>query len=443
MKAPLLGWYGDDFTGATDTLAVVTQAGLRAMLFLGVPTAQRQRDAAKALSGELDALGIAGASRSMSPEDMRSELDPVGRFFADLRSPVLHYKVCSTFDSAPHVGSIGEAVRTLGAHVRGEFVPIVGGQPSLGRFCVFSHLFAATTRGGPVERIDRHPTMRNHPVTPMAEADLRRHLAAQGLEAIAAMHYPAYALSKNAQRDQLQGLLSRTPDAVLMDVSCEADLAHVGRLIWDAASRGSLLAVGSSGVAQALAAHWAQSGLVLPATGGNAPLAPATAPVFAFAGSLSPVTAAQVEAARSYMRVPVPASALLDAQEAQAQAHRIRAALLAGQHVLAYTAPSDGTADTRHATALAHASARLVREVVHGIADAGQRLPRVGIAGGDTSSHCALGLGLWGLSCRATLGSGVTVSAAHSELAFLDGLELMLKGGQMGSVDVFEKLLGN
>ena len=37
MTAPLFGWYGDDFTGATDTLAVLAQAGLRAMLFLGVP----------------------------------------------------------------------------------------------------------------------------------------------------------------------------------------------------------------------------------------------------------------------------------------------------------------------------------------------------------------------------------------------------------------------
>ena len=35
-----IAYYGDDFTGSTDTLATLTNAGLSAMLFLGVPTAE-------------------------------------------------------------------------------------------------------------------------------------------------------------------------------------------------------------------------------------------------------------------------------------------------------------------------------------------------------------------------------------------------------------------
>ncbi|WP_228468490.1 four-carbon acid sugar kinase family protein, partial [Achromobacter denitrificans] len=50
--APRVAWYGDDFTGATDTLAEVSRAGLRSLLFLGVPTAQQLRRA-----GALDAIG--------------------------------------------------------------------------------------------------------------------------------------------------------------------------------------------------------------------------------------------------------------------------------------------------------------------------------------------------------------------------------------------------
>src|ERR1700712_440599 len=90
------GWYGDDFTGATDTLAVVAGAGLRAMLFLGVPG-----PAELAAAGELDAIGIAGTARSMSPDAMTAELEPVGQFFAARAVAVLHYKCCSTFDSSP------------------------------------------------------------------------------------------------------------------------------------------------------------------------------------------------------------------------------------------------------------------------------------------------------------------------------------------------------
>ena len=32
------GWYGDDFTGATDTLATLSRRGVKSFLFLGVPS---------------------------------------------------------------------------------------------------------------------------------------------------------------------------------------------------------------------------------------------------------------------------------------------------------------------------------------------------------------------------------------------------------------------
>ena len=443
MAAPLLAWYGDDFTGATDTLATLHQAGLRALLFLGVPDAARRQAAAQALGGPLQAVGIAGAARAMDPAAMEAELQPVGAFFASLRAPVLHYKVCSTFDSAPDIGSIGKAVRVLRRHVANPLVPIVGGQPSLGRYCSFSNLFAAAGRGGAVERIDRHPTMSRHPVTPMAEADLRRHLALQALAPVAAMHAPAWLQDAQQQRTQLAQLGAAQPAAVLLDLTDDAQLPHIGRLLWEQACLQPLLAVGPSSVAQALAAHWLASGTIAGATSAAAPLEPAGAPVFTFAGSLSPVTAAQVRAARSYQPLALSASALRE-PGGQAQAVRqVSAALQAGRHVLAFTAPADGQVpDTRDATAVAQASAQLVRAVVLERAQAGQPLARVGIAGGDTSSHTALALGLWGLSCRATLGAGVTVSTAHSDDPALDGMALMLKGGQMGGQDVFERLLG-
>lgn len=436
--APLLGWYGDDFTGATDTLAVLTQAGLRALLFLDVPDASQQAEAARALGGELQAVGIAGAARTMSPAAMEQALAPVGAFFAGLQVPVLHYKVCSTFDSAPQVGSMGTAVRVLRQSVASGFVPIIGGQPSLGRYCAFSNLFAAAGRGGAVERIDRHPTMREHPMTPMAEADLRRHLALQGLEPVAALHYPLYAQSEAVQEAALSDVLAQQPQAVLLDAAAPEHLAAIGRLVWQQAQRQRLLAVGASSVAQALVAHWGCS-----ETGGAAPLAPASAPLLVFAGSLSPVTARQVAAARSFERVGLDAGELLDAERAMAAASRLTALLRAGRHVLAYTAPSQaGTADVARSGELATASARFLRDLLRDLAASGMRLPRLGIAGGDTSSLAVKALGLWGLSYRAALGPGVTVSRAHADDPVFDGLELMLKGGQMGGEDVFEALLG-
>ncbi|MFN3436893.1 MAG: four-carbon acid sugar kinase family protein [Acidovorax sp.] len=443
FTAPRYGWYGDDFTGATDTLAVLAQAGLRSMLFMGVPSAD-----ALAAAGPLDAVGIAGAARAMPPEAMRAEMSAVGRFFEKLAPPVLHYKVCSTFDSAPHVGNIACGIRTLHPFVDNRWVPIVGGQPSLGRYCAFSNLFAAAGTGGAVHRIDRHPTMRQHPVTPMGEADLRLHLARQGLDGITALHYPLYDTNANPSTDALDAALqdlldndgaSQTIAPTLLDLTTPDQLVIVGRLLWLQAQRARLLAVGSSAVAQALVAHWAKS------THPTAPpLTRADGPVFAWAGSLSPLTAAQVQAATAYQHIPVDAQRLgNDAAYAQTVLDAICTGLQQGQHVLAYTGPTDGT--TAHITSaeqVAQASAKLVARVVQAQAEHGTPLRRIGVAGGDTSSHVVQALQLWGLSYQTMLCPGVTLSRAHSQDRARDGLELMLKGGQMGGTDLFARLLG-
>ena len=68
-------------------------------------------------------------------------------------------------------------------------------------------------------------------------------------------------------------------------------------------------------------------------------------------------------------------------------------------------------------------------------------LRRLGIAGGDTSSLATQALGLWGLAFHSTLAPGVTLSVARSDDARIDGLELMLKGGQMGDAQLFDRLV--
>ena len=434
MTQPLFAWYGDDFTGASDTLALLAQGGLRAILLLGGPTTAQRAAAARALGGDLQAVGIAGTARSLAPAAMEAELAPAASFLAGLGAPVLHYKVCSTFDSAPQTGSIGVAVRTLRRHARNPFVAIVGGQPSLGRYCAFSNLFAAAGRGGAVERIDRHPTMSRHPVTPMHEADLRRHLAAQGLAPVAALHSPLYTQATSVQDAALTRALADAPAAVLLDVADGAHLAPVGRLLWERAQQETLLAVGPSSVAESLLAHW---GGAAPASELRLPVA--RGPVLVFAGSLSPLTARQVEAASSYQCVHIEPGQMMDAQRAAAVALDIVQALRAGRNVLACTASGD--ADTARAGDVARESARFLRGLVQACAQGGAPLARLGIAGGDTSSHAVRALAPWGLSYLGTLGPGVAVTRMHCDDPALDGLALMLKGGQMGSERVFEELV--
>ena len=420
--SPAIVYYGDDFTGATDTLATGARAGLRTLLFLRVPT-PAQLDAA----GTLDCIGIAGAARSMAPDEMRAELAPVAALFRRLGARVLHYKICSTFDSAPEVGSIGVAIDTLRPAVDAPWTAIVGGQPDLERYCLFGNLFAAAGSGGEVHRIDRHPTMSRHPVTPMHEADLRRHLALQGLADVRSLPYPQYAQGFEAWRAPADG-------AVLFDVAENAHLQAVGRVLWPQAEAASLLAVGPSSVVQALAPQLATA----PHT--PAPVSPARGPVLVLAGSLSPVTARQVAAARSFDTVWLDPQRLVIDARARTEAIGLVSALLAqGRHVLACTV-RPGAAPASDAGVPARALARAGGELLAGVL-ASVPLSRVGVAGGDTSSHAVQALDAWGLSYRASLARGVALCRLHSESPGLDGLEIALKGGQMGGEDFFERLV--
>jgi uncharacterized protein YgbK (DUF1537 family) len=421
-------FYGDDFTGATDTLATLAQAGARTLLFLGVPD-----DARLAAAGPLDALGIAGVARSLDPVALGAELAPVARFLGALRAPVLHYKICSTFDSAPHAGSIGVALGQLRPAAPNALRAIVGGQPSLGRYCAFGQLFATAGDSAIVHRIDRHPTMSRHPVTPMAEADLRRHLAAQGLAGIALVDLRQ---QDDARFDAaVEEALGADPAAVLFDVTHDDHLHRIGRLLWRRAGQAPLLAIGPSSVAQALAFAWNETSPAGAAPSVQGP-GPADGPVFVLAGSQSPVSRRQVDAAAGYRRVEVDATRLVrDGVVLDTTAAQCAALLDAGAAVLAHTAPAgaEGPAPLE----VAVASARLLARVLAHC----PRVRRVGIAGGDTSSHAVRGLGIWGLEYAGALSAGVSIVRARADQPRLQGLELMLKGGQMGPSDVFDRLL--
>ena len=63
-------------------------------------------------------------------------------------------------------------------------------------------------------------------------------------------------------------------------------------------------------------------------------------------------------------------------------------------------------------------------------------LRRAVVSGGDTSGHATRQLGIFALSALAPTIPGAALFKAHAE-GEMHGLELALKGGQMGSVDYF------
>lgn len=443
----LLAFYGDDFTGSSAVMEVMTFAGLPTVMFLAPPGAERL-----AAFADYRGIGIASTARAQSPAWMDAHLPPAFSALASLGAPVNHYKICSTFDSSPAIGSIGHAIDTALPVFGPRFVPLVTAAPEIGRYQAFGHLFARF--GAAVHRLDRHPVMARHPSTPMGEADLARHLGAQTGLPVGLVDLAAIKAGK--AEAALERAIGEGARIVSFDVVDEESLAAVGAVLWREAQAHGLFTAGSQGVEYALIAHWRAAGLIGPAAAAP-PLAPVDR-IVAVSGSVSPSTAAQIaEAERGGFDIlPLDVAAVVDETAWQAAldalTERGRAVLSAGRSPLIVTArgPED-PAVARFNAALA--AAGLPRETASqalgaGLGEIVRRLLRESgtgravISGGDTSGHAMTALGVDALSVAAPLAPGAPLCRVHSADPALDGIEVALKGGQMGEADFFVKSLG-
>jgi len=445
----LLAYYGDDFTGSTDALEALTSAGVPTVLFLQTPTpALLQR-----FPG-VRAVGMAGQARGRSPDWMRKHLAPALQALAALGAPILHYKVCSTFDSSPQIGSIGCAIELGLPLVAGRWSPMVVGAPRLGRYQAFGHLFAVAQGVG--HRLDRHPTMARHPVTPMHESDLQRHLGEQTTLRRVLIDFTQ--LKAGAGPARLEAICAGSPNdaddrpVVLIDVLDDETLRAAGALVWSQRGDG-LFTASSSGLQDALAAHWQATGVVA----GPARLPPAAAvpAIAAVSGSCSPGTAAQIAWAADHgfatLRLDLPALLQGGAAETDRLVDAAAGALAAGRSPLVYTAagPDDPAVQGFDAVAAAagldrqqaaERTGQALATVLCALLDRVPALRRVAVAGGDSSGAVAAALDVQALTQQASLVPGAPLCRAWSDRPGRDGLEIVLKGGQMGGDDFFGRV---
>jgi len=432
-----LAFYGDDFTGSTDVLEALSTNGVRTVLFLERPAPGDLAD-----FGDVEAVGLAGRSRTMSPAGMDEALPPA--FEPDL----LQYKVCSTFDSSPAVGSIGHAIDLGQERFGSPFVPVVVAAPSLqprGRYVVFGNHFA--TVEGETYRLDRHPTMSEHPVTPMTEADLRRHLGEQTDREIGLFDVRAIdGLGGEALQSAFEAAMA-DDEIVVCDGLNHDHQRKVGRVVWEACrdADGPAFAAASAGLNYALTAHWQAVGAIED-PGEPAPPDPVEQ-VLVVSGSASPVTAGQIDwaLAHGFAGIRLETADLIDPEAASEERERATEAALealdAGESPLVYAArgPDDPAIEAtldraddlgldREAVGkrLGTEQGRITRRVLEA-----SDVSRACIAGGDTSGYVAPHLDVYALEYAAPVGPGSPLCAAAAHDAAFDGFEIALKGGQV------------
>lgn len=450
-----LAFYGDDFTGSTDALESLSKAGLKTVLFLETPTQELLRQ-----FNELDAIGIAGLTRAMIPSEMEEVLVFAFQSLKALHTRHVHYKICSTFDSSKEIGNIGTVIQCGQRIFHNSVVPIVVAAPHLGRYSAFGNLFARKSAGakGTIYRLDRHPSMSKHPITPADEADLRLHLAKQfkgksGLIDLVDLEQDVDAISQ-----KVIALVEEGAQVIFFDAMYGNHMVKIGeafeRLI---KTEKTLFSVGSSGVEKALGDYWSEKGTFLERN--NWERIDSQDAILVLSGSCSPVTCKQIEWAvdHGFDEIMVDPDCLIHDNiefRIETYCNSIISSLSEGRSVILHTCkgPDDPriqvTKNYFESRKLTANEARIdtARQFGLLLGTAAKRaleqvpIKRLVIAGGDTSGHVAKHLGIEAVEMIAPIYAGAPLCIAYASQSPVHHMQINLKGGQVGEKTYFEVL---
>ncbi len=406
----LIGAVADDITGATDLCLMLSRAGLRTVQVMGVP---------KGALPDADAVVIALKSRTIPAADAVALSCAAARALQAGGARQILFKYCSTFDSTD-AGNIGPVAAALMDLMGTDLTIACPAFPANGRTVYQGHLFVG-------DQLLSDSPMKDHPLTPMRDANLVRVLARQTTVPVGLLDIAT--LRRGTARDMFaQGAGARI---LIADALTDADLMTLGAACADMA-----LVTGGSGIAMGLAQNFIAAGRVAPHAAPITMQAPPGRRVI-LAGSCSAATLGQVAAARAagFPMLALDVQALAEGrQTAQMLADWATAQDVSLPPVLHSSADPDTLARTQ-ATLGREATGTLVEHTLAEIARLLQTngFTRFLIAGGETSGAVVAALGVTMLDIGPEIAPGVpwTRSIHGPDLA------LALKSGNFGASDFF------
>jgi uncharacterized protein YgbK (DUF1537 family) len=416
-SVPLLGCVADDFTGATDLANTLVKNGMRTVQLLGVP------DAATEVP-EADAVVVALKSRTIPVADAVAQSAAALDWLRAAGASQFFFKYCSTFDSTVK-GNIGPVAEALLARLGSRFTIACPAFPENGRTIYKGHLFVG-------DLLLSESSMRNHPLTPMTDANLVRFLGRQTEGRVGLVPFATVAAGTAAIEAAFRKLENDGVAIAIVDALTDGNLAAIGE-----ASAGLALVTGGSGVALGLPANFRRQGRL--ADGGGADALPAVSGHEAVvSGSCSPATLAQVDRfAESGPLFAIDPLALADGRDLVGEAlDWARGRLGQGPLLVSASAPAAKVAEVQKRLGVMEAGElveRALAGIARGLVAAGAR--RLVVAGGETAGAVVGALGIRGLRIGREIAPGVpcTVSLGEPPMA------LALKSGNFGDADFFRK----
>jgi uncharacterized protein YgbK (DUF1537 family) len=396
--ACLFAAIADDYTGGADLAGMLFEQGVRTVQVFGLQSEAFFRE----IKGRFQAVVLSLKSRSIPAADAcRLSIQAYERLRI-LEPGQVQFKYCSTFDSTRE-GNIGPVAEALMERMDAGFTVAVPALPVNGRTQYLGHLFV----GG---RLLAETHMRHHPVNPMTDSNLVRHLQAQMRRKAGLISLASVQCGPESIRRRIASLRQEGVAVALVDCISDADLEAIARAVADLP-----LVTGGSGLAMKLPALWGVEAASAP------PLAASSGSVLVLAGSCSAATLEQLEAARA---AGIPMFRLDDAA--------IDRALESAGAAIVYSSAPESERDPGMAAAIERAFGEIARRMVRE-----RGVGRLVVAGGETSGAVVNALGIPAVEITAILDPGVPALASLGQ----PPLALVLKSGNFGTPDFFAKAI--
>ncbi|MDI9330696.1 MAG: four-carbon acid sugar kinase family protein [Alphaproteobacteria bacterium] len=415
-----LGCIADDFTGATDLTNNLVRAGMRVVQTMGLPDGTLQTEA--------DAVVIALKTRTIAPAQAIEQSLQALRWLRDQGAIQIYFKYCSTFDSwyqGDVRGNIGPVTEALMAELGTDFTIATPAFPDNGRTVFKGHLFVG-------DALLSDSGMKDHPLTPMRDANLVRVMQAQCQSRVGLIDHRAVGTSSQAVRQQIEQLKSQGVRIAIVDAVSNDDLLRLGPAMADLP-----LVTAGSGVAIGLPANFGLQPHVrtsqLPAPRGRRAIV---------SGSCSQATLGQVQ---RFIAQGLPHWALdpsrladetgladaVDQALAWARSHPEQA-------VLIYSSAEPAAVRAIQQNMGVEAAGQRVEQALAAISCGllAQGVRQLVVAGGETSGSCVQALGITQMQIGPQIDPGVPWCHAQSPLS-PEGLHITLKSGNFGGVDFF------
>jgi uncharacterized protein YgbK (DUF1537 family) len=386
----LIGAIADDAAGATDLGSTLSRNGMDVVQLLGPPAeGEPPIDA--------DAIVIALEIRTAPVERAVAEAQGAARWLRTRGAQQLFFRYSSTFDSTES-GNIGPVAEALLDLVEDDFTVACPSEPDSGRTVFQGHLFVG-------DRLVSESSMRHHPLTPMADADLVRLLGRQCRqpETVGLIPFGVVDQGANAIRKSIADLRARGTRLAVVDAAKEDHL-------WSVATAVAELRVvtGGSGVARGIPANHRRNDAlpqrIEPQLPGLA------APLAILAGSCSEATRTQVATmAARHPSLALDPLALATEDHTVGEVVAAAQSALTGGTVLIHSTVAPDELERARKTLGEEQASRILEEafgrVASGLVEGGLR--SLLVAGSETARIVADALGLQRLRLGPDIEAGV------------------------------------